>query len=85
MSRMTSPLTPCALLVSSPAKWGKTIMEVVVEVGTELVGRDGVGLGGGGVVGRGGLTLSWDRCCHVKSLRSLDDGQAGTHLVASLL
>ena len=53
---MTSPLTPCALLVSSPAKWGKT-MEVVVEVGTELVGRDGVGLGGGGVVGRGGLTL----------------------------
>ena len=61
MSRMTSPLTPCALLVSSPAKWGKT-MEVVVEVGTELVGRDGVGLGGGGVVGRGGLTLSWDGC-----------------------
>ena len=81
MSRMTSPLTPCALLVSSPAKWGKT-MEVVVEVGTELVGRDGVGLGGGGVVGRGGLTLSWDRCCHVESLRSLDDGQAETHLVA---
>ena len=37
-------------------------MEVIVEVGTELVGRDGVGLGGGGVVGRGGLTLSWDGC-----------------------
>ena len=84
MSRMTSPLTPCALLVSSPAKWGKT-MEVVVEVGTELVGRDGVGLGGGGVVGRGGLTLSGDGCRRFQSLRRLDDGQAGTHLVASLL
>ena len=66
---MTSPLTPCALLVSSPAKWGKTIMEVVVEVGTELVGRDGVGLGGGGVVGRGGLTLSWDGCCQCRKLK----------------
>ena len=61
MSRMTSPLTPCALLVSSPAKWGNTMGEIV-EVGTELVGRDGVGLGGGGVVGRGGLTLYWDGC-----------------------
>ena len=60
-------------------------MEVVVEVGTELVGRDGVGLGGGGVVGRGGLTLSWDRCCHVESLRSFDDCQAETHLAARLL
>ena len=68
MSRMTSPLTPCALLVSSPAKCGKT-MEVVVEVGTELVGRDGVGLGGGGVVGRGGLTLSWDGCCQSRKLK----------------
>ena len=83
MSRMTSPLTPCALLSSSPAKCGKT-MEVVVEVGTELVGRDGVGLGGGGVVGRGGLTLSWDGCCRVESLRSPDD-EAETHLVAGLL
>ena len=68
MSRMTSPLTPCALLVSSPAKWGKT-MGVIVEVGTELVGRDGVGLGGGGVVGRGGLTLYWDGCCHCRKLK----------------
>ena len=83
MSRMTSPLTPCALLVSSPAKCGKT-MEVVVEVGTELVGRDGVGLGGGGVVGRGGLTLYGDRCCHVESLSCPDD-EAETHLVAGLL
>ena len=65
---MTSPLTPCALLVSSPAKWGKT-MEVVVEVGTELVGRDGVGLGGGGVVGRGGLTLYWDGCRECRKLK----------------
>ena len=61
------------------------LLEVIVEVGTELVGRDGGGLGGGGVVGRGGLTLSWDRCCRFQSLRSLDDGQAGTHLVVSLL
>ena len=44
-------------------------MEVVVEVGTELVGRDGVGLGGGGVVGRGGLTLSWDGCCQCRKLK----------------
>ena len=44
-------------------------MEVVVEVGTELVGRDGVGLGGGGVVGRGGLTLYWDGCCQCRKLK----------------